>query len=105
MAELQRFDLSGGGSLLIDTVSKPSSGPEPASRAGRAVEDAKKTFEASLGDISRISSMVLESLTNLEVSPKEVEVQFGISFSAEADLVLVSGTAEANLAITLKWAE
>jgi len=36
-------------------------------------------------------------------APYSAEIQFGVAFSAEADLVVVRGTGSATATVTVRW--
>ncbi len=68
------------------------------------VERAQTSFEDALEKAQPIASGLIGSLRNIADSPDEVQIEFGLSLSANAGTVLVAGvSAGANYKVTLKW--
>jgi hypothetical protein len=68
------------------------------------VERAQTSFEDALEKAQPIASGLVSRLRSIADSPDEVQVEFGLSLSANAGAVLVAGaSAGANYKVTLKW--
>jgi Trypsin-co-occurring domain 1 len=58
------------------------------------------------GAMERVAELANESLARLrdKIQPcKEVAVEFGVSIGGKSGIILVEGTVNANLKVTLKW--
>jgi Trypsin-co-occurring domain 1 len=66
---------------------------------------AQKTFEESVEKVKNTAAILIAKMKDLASSPDEVSIEFSIKLSAEAGIVLASGSVEANYMITLKWSK
>jgi hypothetical protein len=100
MEKLVRFPLEGGGSVLVQ-VDERQSGPVPAASPGEIAAKAKMTFEQAVAQIRPIAKTLLEEVKDL--GPHEAKIALGISFSAEAGVVVAKTSAEGSCKVTLSW--
>ncbi|GAA1467216.1 hypothetical protein GCM10009603_54550 [Nocardiopsis exhalans] len=75
----------------------------PVGRGDRSVARARKTFSQMLGTVRPVAESFVGQVKAMADAPEEVTLEFGISLSAEADLVIASTTTEANFSVSLKW--
>jgi hypothetical protein len=72
--------------------------------ASSVIERAQTTFEDALDTAQPIASGLIGKLRSIADSPDEVQIEFGLTLSAQAGAVLVAGaSAGANYKVTLKW--
>ena len=81
---------------------------EGASNVSRSPEKATgdKRIDYVLLRIRKIAEAVsaqLEELSSSSLAPSETEVEFGVTVSAEADVVVVKGTGEATFNVRMTW--
>lgn len=70
------------------------------------VERAQASFEDALEKAQPIATGLIGRLKNIADSPDEVQVEFGLTLSANVGAVLVAaGSAGANYKVTLKWSK
>jgi hypothetical protein len=100
MERLVRFPLEGGGSVIVQ-VDEQRSGPVPSANPGEIATKAKMTFEQAAAQLRPIAKTLLEEVKDL--GPHDVEIELGISFSAEAGVVLAKTSVEGNCKVTLTW--
>jgi hypothetical protein len=100
METLVRFPLASGGSVVVQ-VNERQSGPVPAASPGEFAAKAKMTFEQAAAQLRPIAKTLLEQVKDL--GPENVEIELGISFSAEAGVILARTSAEGTCKITLSW--
>jgi len=68
------------------------------------VERAQTSFEEALEKAQPIATGLIGRLRNIADSPDEVQVEFGLTLSANVGVVLVAGgSAGANYNVRLKW--
>jgi hypothetical protein len=68
------------------------------------VERAQTSIEDALEKAQPMASGLVSKLRSIADSPDEVQVEFGLSLSANAGAMLVTGaSAGANYKVTLKW--
>ncbi len=93
------------GSIFVEVELPQSSGDDriPAGKPGQKIAEAAVTFEEALGSIKTVAQGVVRQVKELGDPPDEVVVGFGIKLTGSANVVLASGSAEANLDVTLTW--
>ena len=103
MKRLVEFPLEDGSSMLVEVEELEEEGLERVSRRDPGmIERAQQTFEKSLEKVKPAAQYILVKLRELQDSPDEIEVQFGLNLSAAAGIVLASGIT-ANYTVKLKW--
>lgn len=100
MSKLVEFRLAEGGSVLVQVDDK-GSGPVPAASPGDLAAKAKMTFEEAVAKLRPIAQAVLDQVKDL--GPREVQVELGLKFSAEAGVILAKTSAEGTCKVTLTW--
>ena len=92
VVEVEDLELGGGGTTRR--------GLSPSG----VVDRAQTSFEDALERAQPMASGLVSKLRSIADSPDEVQVEFGLSLSAQAGAVLVAGaSAGANYKVTLKW--
>lgn len=104
MKHLIEFPLDDGGSMIVE-VDEPrtAAGMERVTRPGEIAAKARETFESSIERIKPGAEAIIKKLGSLSDAPHEIEVEFGITLSAEAGAFIASVGAEANYKVVLKW--
>ncbi len=106
MKRLVEFSTQSGDVILAEVEDlEPAGGT---SRRGLStssvVERAQTSFEDALEKAQPMASGLIGKLRSIADSPDEVQVEFGLTLSAQAGAVLVAGaSAGANYKVTLKW--
>lgn len=72
-------------------------------RSGRVVARASQSLSEMLAGVKPVAEAFVERFRSLADSPDEIQVDFGITLSAEADLVIASAASEANFSVSLTW--
>ena len=72
-------------------------------RAADTVVKAEETLEQALGQIGPAVRGIVAELRSAAHSPDEVEVEFSIKLSANANVVIARAGGEANFRICLRW--
>jgi hypothetical protein len=83
--------------LLVET--SPVAGSEPTStlsRAQKAVGDAYERAQAAIVAVASSTVDVIGQLSENTVRPEQVEVTFGLKFSAQGNVVLAGASGEAT---------
>lgn len=108
MKELIKYQTEEGNIVYVEVNSQESNNNRGMqdvralkNKAEEIVTTAKESFEKSLESIYVISEKVCKNLKKLE--PKQVEVEFGVTFSAEAGAIITSIGGEVNFKIKLTW--
>ncbi|MET0625632.1 MAG: CU044_2847 family protein [Pyrinomonadaceae bacterium] len=103
MKQLVEFSLDDGTSVLVEVDEPETGGVVRAGRAGEIVEKVQYTFSEALDRVKPAAETIINKLRTLDVTPDEIQVEFGIKLSAEAGAFFASASTEANFAITLSW--
>jgi hypothetical protein len=61
------------------------------------------TWSEGLEMVAEMAELAVAQLQKATSSAKEVSVEFGVNISGKTGIILVEGTVEANLKVTLKW--
>jgi hypothetical protein len=102
MAEVVRFELEGGGSVLVEM-----GGGEPgivrASRLSEVARTAQVSFEAALAGVRDAAASALRTFRDIPQPPDEVAVEFGVELNAQAGALIAQAGASSHLQVTLTW--
>ena len=106
MKRLVEFPSENGDVIMVETEDLGST--NGTTRRGLSssavVERAQTSFEEALEKAQPIATGLIGRLRNIADSPDEVQVEFGLTLSANVGVVLVAGgSAGANYKVTLKW--
>lgn len=102
MTELMQLNLAEGGQVLVE-IDENEPGVLRASRVGDVVESSMESLEAALEPVRRLSHAALRALRAGPSAPDEVEVEFGVRFTAQAGAVIAKTGVEGHLQVTLRW--
>lgn len=105
--QIQKFSLEGGKTVWIE-VSQPVGVEQQAGKgmervAFKPAENAAKSFQEALATVKPVASAMIGELRNLDAPADEVEVKFGLQFTADAQAFVASIGSGVNFEITLKW--
>src|SRR5215204_7750484 len=106
MKRLVEFTSESGEPIMVEVEDAELAGG--ATRRGLSsssvVERAQTSFEDALEKAQPMASGLVSKLRSITDSPDEVQVEFGLSLSANAGAILVAGaSAGANYKVTVKW--
>lgn len=90
--------------LLVET--SPVAGSEPTSTLSRAQDAVGAAYERAQAAIVAVASSTVDVIGQLNeraVRPDQVEVPFGLKFSAQGNVVLAGASGEATLEVTLSY--
>ena len=72
-------------------------------RPGEVVARAARSLGDMLAGVRPIAEDFVESLSGMAHAPHDIEVEFGLSLSAKADVIVSSTTGEATFKVKLTW--
>lgn len=101
MAYYLEVPLDADNTILVDITARVE-GVVPAG-PGEVVERMGMTLERALERLQPLTSSVVRRLSALAESPDRVGVEFGISLSGKAGMVIAETTAQSHFKITLEW--
>ncbi len=103
MAKLIEFK-SNEGVFYVEIGDSVNTGHQTlVARDGGLVVQATKTLEETLTPVTNAMKTIFDSVINSEVSPSELEIEFGLKFSADAGVIIAKASGEASVTITATW--
>ncbi|MFE2499457.1 CU044_2847 family protein [Streptomyces scopuliridis] len=72
-------------------------------RGSRSVARAERSFGQMLDTVRPVAESFVGRLRGMANSPDEITLEFGVSLSAEADVVIASTATAANFSVSLTW--
>ncbi|GAA5096299.1 CU044_2847 family protein [Microbacterium yannicii] len=103
MGDAIRFDGADGVGILIEVT---SSGGDVVRRGGiadGAVADAGKSLKQVVAQLGPLTEAFAAEVKRTGSGPDEVEVEFAVKVSADANLIIAKTTGEANFRLKLRW--
>jgi NTP-dependent ternary system trypsin peptidase co-occuring protein len=90
--------------LLVETT--PVAGSQPTSKLGDAAENVKDAFVRAQGAILEVATStvdVIQAAAERAAAPTSVEVEFGLKFSAQGNVIVAGAAGEATLKVKLTY--
>ena len=106
MKRLVEFTSQSGDIIVVETedLGLTSETTRRGLASSAVVERAQTSFEDALEKAQPIATGLISRLRSIADSPDEVQIEFGLTLSANVGTVLVAaGSAGANYKVTLKW--
>lgn len=72
-------------------------------RGDRAVARAERTFGQMLDTVRPVAESFVNRFGGMANAPDEITLEFGVSLSAQADVVIASTATSANFTVSLTW--
>jgi hypothetical protein len=92
----------GDESVLVE-IREPDDGLVRAARPGRVIAQASESFDEMLDRLRPVAEGFVTRFRTMVHPPSEITVEFGVTLSAEADVVIASASTEANFTVSLSW--
>ena len=99
--ELVRYELSEGGSILVEVGGDDAYGYEQCAREAGGVVKAGRTLESAFRLIVPSARAILDSVEDLKAS--EVGVEFGIKLAGEAGVIVAKSSAEGHFNVRMTF--
>ncbi|WP_046730681.1 CU044_2847 family protein [Streptomyces humi] len=84
-------------------IEQVADGLADVSRSGRLAARAARSLGDMLIGIRPVAASFVEGFAGMDHSPDEIGLEFGLSLTAQADVVVSSTAAAANFKVTLTW--
>ncbi|MGH3889805.1 MAG: CU044_2847 family protein [Pseudonocardiaceae bacterium] len=78
---------------------------EGVARPGNVVVQASRSLEEMLKGLRPIAESFVQQFREMTLPPNEVRVQFGVTLSAEAAVIIATTAAQANFSVLLRWSD
>jgi hypothetical protein len=104
VAQLLEFTVKDGGSVLLE-VDEATARPvtRGGGRAESAVIQAGVSLEHVLGQLGPTLQSMVEQVREAAQQPDEVQIEFAVKVSTDANVIIARAGGEANFRIALKW--
>ncbi|MFC9619388.1 CU044_2847 family protein [Streptomyces sp. NPDC056930] len=84
-------------------IDEAADGLVQVARPGQVVARATRSLNDMLAGIRPVAENFVDGFRDMARQPDEIGVEFGLSLSAEADVVISRTTGQANFKVTLTW--
>ncbi|MFD7827295.1 CU044_2847 family protein [Kitasatospora sp. NPDC059803] len=101
--ELPVGSVSDGQDVVRVEIEQVGEGLVQVARPGQVVARATRSLGDMLAGVRPVAQDFIEGFRGLAHAPDEISIEFGLSLSAEADVVISSTAAEANFKVSLTW--
>jgi hypothetical protein len=91
------------GQTVSVQVEQVADGLVDVSRPGQAVARATRSLGEMLAGIRPVAESFLDGFAGMANAPDEIGLEYGLSLSADANLVIATTAAQANFKVTLTW--
>jgi hypothetical protein len=86
-------------------IEQAAEGLVKVSRPGQVVARAAHSLGEMLAAIRPVADSFVEGFADMADAPGEFGLEFGLSLSADANLVVATSAAQANFKVTLNWSK
>ncbi|MEV0536144.1 CU044_2847 family protein [Kitasatospora sp. NPDC050463] len=84
-------------------IEQTAEGLVQVARPGQVVARATRSLGEMLAGVRPVAQDFVDGFRDMVDAPDEIGVEFGLSLSAEADVVISSTSAQANFKVSLTW--
>jgi hypothetical protein len=84
-------------------IEQAADGLVKVSRPGQVVARAARSLGEMLAGIRPVAESFVAGFAGMTEVPEEISLEFGLSLSADADLVVAATSAQANFKVALTW--
>ncbi|MFE1873272.1 CU044_2847 family protein [Streptomyces sp. NPDC059496] len=89
--------------VRVEVVATGEDGLVRVARPGQVMARASRSLGEMVTGIRPVAQSFVDGFRDMVQAPDELNLEFGLSISAEADVVISSTAAEANFKISLTW--
>lgn len=96
--------LAGGPAQTVAVeINQVEDGLVTVARPGEVVARASRSLGEMVAGIRPVAEHFVQGFRGMVHAPDEIGIEFGLSMSAKADVIISSAAAQANFKVTLKW--
>lgn len=107
MAYLVELPVVGNGDsagvVKVQIIDDEAEGVVRVARPGQVVVRATRSLKEMLDTIKPVAEQFAAGFDGMDHPPDEITVDFGLSLSAQADVIITSTSAKANFSVSLTW--
>lgn len=102
LSKIQLFNLENGGKIAVEASVLPAEEERISTSKEKIVEETNKSFSIALKSVQQAAEEVTEGFIK-KLNPDELQLTFGLKFTAEAGVILASASAESTMEIQIVW--
>ncbi|HWE91032.1 MAG TPA: CU044_2847 family protein [Pseudonocardiaceae bacterium] len=91
------------GQTVTVEIAQVGDGLANVARPGEVVAHARRSLGEMLAGVRPVAEHFVQGFRGMAHAPDEIGVEFGLSLSVKADVIISSTAAQANFKVTLKW--
>jgi hypothetical protein len=103
MTRYTPFTLPSGATVYVQSSQASPAGGTGTAQASAAEERLRESWTHGSALVAEIGGTVIDSLRHAFRGVEEATVEFGVNISGKTGIILVEGTAAANLKVVVKW--
>ncbi|MGW4896442.1 CU044_2847 family protein [Kitasatospora sp. NPDC004240] len=103
LVELPVGSVDGGPDVVRVEIEQAAEGLVQVARPGQVVARATRSMGDMLAAVRPVAQDFVDGFRGMVHGPDEIGIEFGLSLSAEADVVITSTAAQANFKVSLTW--
>ncbi|MQY20290.1 CU044_2847 family protein [Nocardia macrotermitis] len=103
LVELPVGDMDGVPQTVAVEIDQVDEGLVQVSRPGEVVARAGRSLGEMVAGIRPVAEHFVQGLRGMVHAPDEIGIEFGLSLSAKADVIITSTATQANFKVSLKW--
>ncbi|MFG2216767.1 hypothetical protein OHA19_45160 (plasmid) [Streptomyces sp. NBC_00012] len=88
---------------ILVRIREPENAVTRVGRGARAAVQASRTLDQMLDAVRPVAESFVSRFTQMDNPPDDIGLEFGISLTAGADVVIATTGTEANFTVTLSW--
>jgi hypothetical protein len=101
MKRLVEYKLEGGQTVTVQVDAPEAPPPAALGSPWPGKKEAEITWEDALKNVKPATEAIINAIQGL--APKQYQVEFGLTFTAEAGAIIAAASAEANFKVILTW--
>lgn len=100
-----KFELDDDNTVFIQTknTQENDSFLVEAGQGQKVITKTKESLDKLLSQIGTVATGIVDSVEKIVSPPDELEVEFGISVSSDANIIITSVNADANISVKMMW--
>ncbi|GAA2811894.1 CU044_2847 family protein [Kitasatospora aburaviensis] len=103
LVELPVGSVDGNPDVVRVEIEQVAEGLVQVARPGQVVARATRSMGDMLAAVRPVAQDFVDGFRGMAHGPDEIGIEFGLSLSAEADVVISSTSAQANFKVSLTW--
>lgn len=103
LVELPVGEADGLAQTVVVEIAQVEEGLVAVARPGEVVARAARSLGEMVAGIRPVAEHFVQGFRGMVHAPDEIGIEFGLSLSAKADVIISSAAAQSNFKVTLTW--